>query len=154
MIHKQPVVCEQKLRRLLQAAAEQSAIETRRHCQRMTLSEMPDAESLEHEEGLAWVAAQITQAAWALLEGDEPDQMAPIAWTVQELMEWAVHVVRFELLGDMHVKVPLTWWPSGECPFDTRDMATAVEERLSLLREELSDVGVVVGVTSGRGVAA
>ena len=148
-------VCGSALRRILHRAGAESARETERHC--MAGSSGDDRaqdEAAQHEEGLAWIAARITQEGWDLCGEPPIEVMAPIAWAVQEMMEWASHLKRFQLLGDLECRAPITWLPSGtDHPLGTSDMTVAVEERFRLLCDELYDSGVIVQVEDTREVA-
>lgn len=146
---------ESDLRHLLRQAAAESVATTAAYC----LARDPGSPALPTaaaglEEELAWIAARVTERGWDLLPADAIEARAPIAWAVQEIIEWAEHLVRLEALGDANCRVPLTWLPRGTHPLGSRDVAVAVAERAALLREELADHGIAVGAVEGAGVAA
>lgn len=148
-------VCGSALWTLLHRAAAESARETEGYCiAQVSGTGLPRSDSARYEESLAWIAARITQQGWNLLSDPEAEAMAPIAWAVQEMMEWASHLRRYELLGDLECRTPITWLPNGtDHPLGTSDMAIAAEQRLQLLRQELRDYGVIVEIERARGVA-
>lgn len=148
-------VCGSALRRILHRAGAESARETERHCiARLSGDGRARDDAAQHEEGIAWIAARITQEGWDLCRDPAIEVMAPIAWAVQEMMEWAGHLRRYELLGDLECRTPITWLPNGtDHPLGTSDLTIAVEERLRLLCDELYDCGVIVEVEDAREVA-
>lgn len=140
-------VCEATLRRLLRQAAAESVVATAEYCMaRPTGEPVERGEVVYLEETLAWIAARVTERGWDLLPADADDARAPIAWAVQEIVEWAEHMVLYEALGDRECRLPLTWLPRGTHPLGTRDADAAVAERADLLRQELRDHGVHMAV--------
>jgi hypothetical protein len=137
------IICEHTLRRLLRTAAVESMREAVRHCRRVG-GESSSAGVLEQDEALAWIAGRATQDAWALLPVQDPDTMAPLAWAIQEVVEWASHVARLESVGDTECRGPITWLPQGDHPLGTRNLNHAVDERLDLLRRELLEHRLIV----------
>jgi hypothetical protein len=151
----QPIIHESDLQHLLRQAAAESVAATAAHCVERSPGSPPgSAAATDLEEELAWIAARVTERGWDLLPTREADARAPIAWAVQEIIEWAEHMVRLEALGDAHCRIPLTWLPRGTHPLGSRDVAVAVAERAALLREELAEHGVTVAVAAGAEVAA
>ena len=148
------IICGTALRNVLRQAAVESAQETERYCAAVSTVGRGVADA-HHEEALAWIAARVTQQAWDLLPAQEVDAMAPIAWAIQEIIEWASHLRRLERLGELECRTPITWLPAGaDHPLGTPDLCAAVEERLDLLRQELSEHGVSIDAPEGTGVAA
>jgi hypothetical protein len=145
MAETYPIICERTLRRLLRKAAHESMREARRHCGAVALQRR-SADAAEHDEALAWIAARATQDAWALLPAQEPDAMAPLAWAVQEVVEWADQVARMESLGDVACRAPITWLPPGDHPLGSREIDHAVDARLDLLGHEMLEHHLLVGV--------
>jgi hypothetical protein len=142
------------LHHLLRRAAEESVVATLFHCLVQSRVSPEHRETARLEEELAWTAARVTECGWALLAEDAEDARAPIAWAVQEVIEWAEHMVRFEALGDRDCRVPLTWLPRGAHPLGTTDVVAAVEERAALLCEELAEHGVAVATAPRVEIAA
>jgi hypothetical protein len=143
------------LQHLLRQAAAESVVATASYCVARSTGASPDQHGAPHlEEELAWIAARVTERGWSFLPVDATDARAPIAWAVQEMIEWAEHVTRYQALGDDGCRVPLTWLPRGPHPLGNCDVVAAVEERLELLRAELVEHGVAVADAPPVGAAA
>jgi hypothetical protein len=141
MPQHQIAIDENELRRLLIRAAVESEREAERYCVGGgTLTCSADAPATAHEEALAWLAAGITEDAWRLLTRHEPDAQAVLAWTIQEVIEWTTHAVRMQHGDDADCWTPITWLPVAK----PSSLEAVVEERLSLLRQELLSCGVEV----------
>jgi hypothetical protein len=155
MFDQKHTISVSEFQHLLSEAATDAADATAAWCARQPFSGSPDeSDTTELEEALAWIAARATDEAWSLLTADNMEARAPIVWAVHEIVEWAEHLVRYDRQGDHLSRVPITWLPTGAHPLGTRDLAAAVEERVHLLREELTDYGVVVTVTRVPDLAA
>lgn len=151
----QSIIRESDLQHLLRQAAAESVATTAAYCIAREPGGPPHPLAAARlEEDLAWIAARVTERGWDLLPTDAVEARAPIAWAVQEIIEWAEHLVRLEALGDANCRVPLTWLPRGTHPLGSRDVAVAVAERAALLRVELGEHGIAVGALAGAGVAA
>lgn len=146
MRQHQIAIDEDELRRLLTRAAAESKREAERYCVGGILICRNDGPATSHEEALAWLGARITEDAWRLLTLQEPDAQAVLAWTIQEVIEWATHAVRLQHGHDAPCWAPITWFPAVR----PSSLEAVVEERLSLLRQELRSCGVDV---IGRGAA-
>jgi hypothetical protein len=143
------------LQHLLRQAATESVVATASYCVARSTGASPDQHGITHlEEELAWIAARVTERGWDLLPAGATDARAPIAWAVQEVIEWAEHVTRYQALGDDGCRVPLTWLPRGAHPLGTADVVAAVEERAALLCEELAEYGVAVATAPRVEIAA
>jgi hypothetical protein len=127
----------QQLRAILNAAAMEGIRYAEQVCRGGT--EDPDA--------VAWAAAHLTQRGLDLLPARAENAIAPIAWAIHELIEWADHQVRWLRTGERECRAPLTWWPSAP-GVGTPTPEQLVEECLALLVVELVDYGVEVTVSA------
>lgn len=141
---EQDTIPASELRHLLRQAAAETMVATAEYCMSCDAAEQAGSIRLAPlEETLAWIAVRVTQRGWELVPADAVEARAPIAWAVQEIVEWVEHLVRLEARGDDDCRVPLTWLPRATHPLVIRDVSAVAQERADLLREELAECGAL-----------
>jgi hypothetical protein len=90
--------------------------------------------------------AQETEALadrWcADLGAGQSETVCPVAWAIQEVVEWIDSSARYHGLGEVQQSVPLTWAPEG-MGSEPLCLTEVVEQRLRLLKRELLEHGVI-----------